>query len=84
MAPFACAYGHHDRKCPIFHVISLGYKVHLSVSARGPHEMISGRSLPTPGIAYAKQLRYQKFFFVLIGTKKIYQQNKVMTQRRLC
>ena len=33
--------GHHDRKCPIFHAISLGYKVHVSVSAHGRHEMIT-------------------------------------------
>ena len=33
--------GHNDRKCPIFHAISLGYKVHVSVSAHGRHEMIT-------------------------------------------
>ena len=48
--PSAFAYGHHDRKCSIFQVISLGCKVHLSVSARGPRMRPAGRSLPTPGL----------------------------------
>ena len=33
--------GYHVRTCPIFHAISVKNKVYISVSARGPHEMIS-------------------------------------------
>ena len=70
MAPSACAYGHHDRKRPIFHVISLGYKVHISVSARRPHEMISR--------AASKQFLCNLTCFDEIITCQIFVQNLVL------
>ena len=67
--------GHHDRKCPIFLSISIRNKIYISVSARGPHKMISRatscgpRAVVCPPLGYATKYRVD-VAYVMVRTKK--------------
>ena len=57
---------HQVRKCPIFHSKSVGSKVYISVSVRGPHYNLADRMRPTSRSLPTPELKKQTNNYMLM------------------